>query len=227
MGELKAMRKNESQSGMALVVVIPIFLFLSLISLLFLQMVNSRLSSSTNQLMNVQSKFLARSALQLALLEAQDITELAGNVQKNRKTVQVVPAESLPQQGTIFLGGHSPGIIFQYEIAENENAPANNTNSPAQPDPGLAIPSTGLTLNLNTSVRQNMPAGIKVYLVRDLDGNGQILSIAPRPLENGTIEVTPVQNENSPIQFDTPIILRAKATIGPAQTVIEREIIFP
>ncbi len=218
------MRKYDLQNGMALVVVIPIFLFLSLISLLFIQMVNSKLSSGTDRLMNVQSNFLARSALQLALLEVQDFTELADPVRKNRRTVEVVLVDSFPQRGTIFFGGHSPGVLFQYVLANESNAspanPGNNNNSPNQH-------SNGLTLNLDTRVRQNLPAGTNVYLVRDLDGNGQILSVSPRTLENGVIEVNPIQRENLAMRFDIPIILQSKATIGRAQTVIERGIVFP
>jgi hypothetical protein len=235
--DFRQSRREDGDAGMALVIVIPIFLFLSLTSLLFIQLVNSKLSTAADEVISMRADFLTRSAMQQALLEVQDCSELAANARKNRRYIHVVSGESLPRSGRIFLGGHTPGILFNYEIDTNSNADEETERASedaiseaVEAETATAASMDSVRLNLDPRLRQNMPTGTKVYLCRDLDGDGRLLSIAPRRYEDGIIEVIPFGEtaaSSTELPFDAPIVLRAKASIGAAQTVIERAIVFP
>ncbi len=147
-------RPQREPEGVAILVVIPILLFVSLIGLFMLYIVQSKLESTTMVVQAKQAKYLAHSAAQLAILEFQERTQLSSNARQGSSTIEVLAPETLPSNGTLFLPDHTPRMFFGFS-------------------------KSGAVLTLDTPIRSNLPIGSSLYLCRDLDGDGQFGSIGP------------------------------------------------
>lgn len=198
------MRDNSRQDGFALVLVIAVFLLLSMVGLVFAYIVRSKLESETERLLHAQSRYMAKSALQWALLEMQPRTELRTNARKGETRIAVQSPQDLPTAGAIAIGEQKPLPVFSYN----------------------KMTGTG-SLNLNSPLSKNVPAGAVVYLLRDLDGDGKFGSIASRSYESGTIEtISPL----APLEtsgFPPSLLLRSTATAASTQTELESVVVFP
>lgn len=185
-----------AKRGLAILVVIPMLLFVAALGLLTLYMVQSKLQSTTISVQSLQAKYLARSAIQLALLEIQPVTPLKTNCRKNEMRIEVVSGERLNQGCWIAFGGHTPGIVFQ-------------------------LTGSGTVWNIDPALTHHLPQGSWLYLCRDIDGDGTIGSLGTRALETGIImaERNDPANDNAAV---APVIyLRGKAKVGSAESVFE------
>ena len=197
------MKRSSRENGFALITVIAVFLVLSMMGLLFIYVIKAKLSSETDRLMAFQSKYLAKSAMQMAMLEMQFKTESIDRVRKNGTQIKVKSLEDFPSSGWIAIGESNP--LSQHSYTRN---------------PG----NQGITID--PPLQQNTPIGTSVYLFQDLDGDGAIGSIGRRRYGNGTIEASILNREP---QNGTPAtaIVTSKATVGSAQCKMEAGIFFP
>ena len=203
-GRLTRKRHEAATRGAAILVVIPILLFVVLIALFMIQIIQSKLQSATLLTEAIQAKYLARSATQLARLEIQRRTELASHTRHGGRTIRVRDSDGFPARGRLYLAEHNPGVVFSYS-------------------------REGSTLTLDRGISQNLPKGTSVYLCRDLDGDGTVGTVGPMPLGTGEIQVTRADVERGLIDSDTfgpTLYLRAKARVGVAESVLETAVVL-
>ena len=170
--EMTRRRQREPQ-GVAILVVIPILLFVSVVGLFMLYIVQAKLESTTIVVQAKQAKYLAYSASQLALLEIQERTQLASNARSESLTINVLAPDTLPANGTIFVPDHSPRMLFQFT-------------------------RSGAILTLDTPIRSNLPKGASLYLCRDLDGDGQFGSIETVAFGTGVMRASRAASGTEP-----------------------------
>jgi hypothetical protein len=186
-------------------VVIPIMLLLSFVSILYLHILRTQIDSAENTASSHQARYLAKSALQMARLEIQAIGEIKNNASKGNSKIKVSLTNPAPDTGLIVVGG-------------------NKTNKQT---PYI---KTGIDeIELQSPLLQNIPSGTGLYLCRDLDGDGGIGTLASQPFENGVIEVRRLNQERQPtseIQIHTPLIFQANASIGIYTWTIEHTVIL-
>ncbi|HQO37045.1 MAG TPA: hypothetical protein PLG59_20455 [bacterium] len=201
---VQQVRLSKRRNGFAVMVVVPILLFVVLIALFLLYIVQSRLESTTVVLESRRAKYLAHSAVQLALLEIQERTDLRDNAAKGQPTVRVSDAGVLPSQGAVLFGEHVPGVTFGYT-------------------------RDGDSLRLDAPISQNLPAGTSVYLCRDLDGDGGFGSLGVIEFGSGTIQVTVIQPDSvrDSREIGSVIYLRATGRSGDAQSTVETAVRLP
>jgi len=186
-------------------VVIPIMLLLSFVSILYLHILRTQIDSAENTASSHQVRYLAKSALQMALLEIQAIGEIKNNAGKGNTRIDVSFINPAPDAGFIVVGGNK-----------------NNKQTP--------YIKTGMDkIDLSSPLVHNIPRGTVLYLCRDLDGDGGIGTLASRPFENGVIEVKRLNPERQPasdIQIHTPLIFQANASIGIYTWTIEHTVVL-
>ncbi len=199
--------RNKQDSGIALLLVLPVFVLLTMIGLILTLMVNSRISTETSRIQSLRVKYLAKSAIQLALLEIQGRTEISENVKKNSKDVVVRDINQIPSNGSVSFNGDPLRNFIPFSKMGNSN-----------------------TIRLISAVQENLAAGMIIYILQDLDGDDQFCSISPREFDGGMIEVKPIRKElqNSENQLtNSTLMLHSTARIGAVESKIERIVFFP
>lgn len=195
---------RKTEKALSLLVVIPIMLVLFIFAFLFIELVQVRTWVSQNSTASAQTRFMAKTALQLALSEIRCIAELTDHARRGQTAISVSHGQAFPTTGFLLLGGHRHYPLTAYQ-------------------------KNGEKLTLSTPVKRNLPKGTRVYLGRDLDNNGQIGSINSMPYRGGRIEVQRQTQSKTPadtLQTKTPYTFAAKAVNGSAQWTIERTVVF-
>ena len=204
---LQGRSSNKNNRGIALLLVLPVFVLLTMIGLILTVIVNSRISTETSRIQSLRSKYLAKSAMQLALLEIQGRTEISENVKKNSKAVVVRDIAQIPQYGSLSFNGNPIRNIISFSKQGNSKK-----------------------IRLNSAVTENLAAGMIMYILQDLDGDDKFCSISPRKFDGGIIEVKPIITnrqitENN--QKRSTLMLHSTARIGSVESKIERLVFFP
>ncbi len=198
---------NRRDRGIALLLVLPVFVLLTMIGLILTLIVDSRISTETSRIQSLRVKYLAKSAMQLALLEIQGRTEISKNVRKHSKVVVLRDITQIPQSGSISFNGNPIRNIFPFSKQGNSKK-----------------------IRLNSAVTENLTAGMIIYILQDLDGDAEFCSISPREFDGGVIEVKPIRTitNNSGNQLtQSTLMLHSTARIGAVETKIERLVFFP
>jgi hypothetical protein len=204
---LQGRSSNKNNRGIALLLVLPVFVLLTMIGLILTVIVNSRISTETSRIQSLRSKCLAKSAMQLALLEIQGRTEISENVKKNSKAVVVRDIAQIPQNGSLSFNGNPIRNIIPFSKQGNSKK-----------------------IRLNSAVTENLAAGMIMYILQDLDGDDKFCSISPREFDGGIIEVKPIITNRQITENNlkrSTLMLHSTARIGSVESKIERLVFFP
>lgn len=198
---------NKQEQAFALLVVIPVILILAMIGLVFVSTVRHAVQSQADHVSYLQARYMAKSALQLALLERQPRAESLRNLGRGNKSLVLDVEGDFPNRGNVYFAEHPLQHIYEFEYQEGNQ-----------------------TINLLRNVQHDVPLGTTIYLVHDFDGDGEIGSISERNLFGGQIKVSSEfisHDELSEVPYGETIRYQAHAAVGISQCMIEATVRFP
>ncbi|MBI1389711.1 MAG: hypothetical protein GC154_14835 [bacterium] len=199
-------RSPKNERGFALVAAIAVLLLLSMTGLLFTALVRARLDSAARAVNAAQVRYLAHSAVQLAMLERQPLAEALTDAAPGAARLRVSGVESLPERGRLYAGEHPAAESIAFTR------------------------SAGDEIVLSEPLRRDIPAGSVLYGLTDLDGDGAYDSVTDLSILNGVVTVTAqsaASSDESPGTFVETIVYRAEARLGGARCLVEAAVIYP
>lgn len=203
------MKKNtqKREQAFALLVVIPIVLILAMIGLVFVSTVRHAVQSQADHLSYLQSRYMAKSALQLALLERQPRIAIRRNIGRGTSALILNVESRFPRQAKVYFAEHPLQHIYEFEYQDGNR-----------------------TINLLRNIQHDVPSGTTIYLVHDLDGDGKMDSISERNLFGGQIKVSSEfisHDALSEVPYGETIQYQAHAAVGISQCMIEAIVRYP
>jgi len=135
-------KKENSEKGFALVSAIAVFLIFSMLSLLYISIVRSRVQTETQNILHTQAKYIAKSGIELAQLRCQGRTVASSNAGRNTSVVQVEHPDELPASGRILFAEHPLSHVYEYTKQ-----------------------GSGHGISLSKPLKQDVQKGLTIYLV--------------------------------------------------------------